>query len=441
MRRAGRARRPLAIAKICQLHLNRGAYGKWRFFSEETFEQLAPQDVRPQLVGPGSSPISYGVGTTWFAEEGLSEFVVGHGAASGATCRVDLLNDLVVVMTRSASGKNYSRYHPQFIRAVADGLVDPAPRFLEAFAASDVEVPRESGRCAVSKAIGNPSRVAAEIEYRVDTTRTSWEATPSKGRIAVPAGGEAPLCIDLRFDPSRPVPSPLVYIKLRYPGAPSVETSRTLRPVLRQGTTAQRITESPTIDGVIRESEYAGPKANAGFVSVENPVVPVEKDTRFYVAYDDKALYVAVVADENDPAAIETPERERDGGVWQDDSVEIFIDATHDRETYHQFIVNLNGVQYDAVGGPDQGPFGDLSWNAEWQAGVKTSRRSYTVEFAIPFQGLGVEPPKAGDVWGLNVCRTRSAAACKLDDRAPATWAVTYIDFHQPTRFGDVTFE
>ncbi len=69
-----------------------------------------------------------------------------------------------------------------------------------------------------------------------------------------------------------------------------------------------------------------------------------DQDTRFVVAYDDKALYVGVTAAEESPKAIAAKDRERDGQTWQDDCIECFVDATFDRKTYHQFAPSLKNI-------------------------------------------------------------------------------------------------
>ena len=102
---------PMDIAKIGQMLLNRGAYGKMRFFSEETFAKMLPVGDRR------------GIGTASLGSDGLSKSTFGHPAASNATIRVDPENDLVVVMCRNAAGKNFARYHGGFLRTIADGMI------------------------------------------------------------------------------------------------------------------------------------------------------------------------------------------------------------------------------------------------------------------------------------------------------------------------------
>lgn len=113
---------PMDIAKVAQMLLNRGAYGKMRFFSEKTFEKMLPVSLR-DAVGLDSR-LQWGVGTTWFRGNGLGKGTFGHGAASGATLRIDPQNDLLIVMTRNKWGRNYRKYHSKFIRTVAEAIAD-----------------------------------------------------------------------------------------------------------------------------------------------------------------------------------------------------------------------------------------------------------------------------------------------------------------------------
>ncbi len=61
----------------------------------------------------------YGLGTTWFKDEGLGDGTFGHGAASADTLRIDPADDLVVVMTRNSAGANFAKYHGEFLKTVA----------------------------------------------------------------------------------------------------------------------------------------------------------------------------------------------------------------------------------------------------------------------------------------------------------------------------------
>lgn len=51
---------PLDMAKFGQMLLDRGAYGEMRFFSEETFQKMLPQDLS-KVIGPDVKR-SFGIG-------------------------------------------------------------------------------------------------------------------------------------------------------------------------------------------------------------------------------------------------------------------------------------------------------------------------------------------------------------------------------------------
>ncbi len=106
------------IATIGQMLLNKGVYGDQRFFSEATALQRMPQKIT-RLV-PNDTTTEYGVASAFFKGEGLGEGTWGTGAASGATIRIDPVNDLVIAMTRNEPGRGYEIYHPQFLKLVAE---------------------------------------------------------------------------------------------------------------------------------------------------------------------------------------------------------------------------------------------------------------------------------------------------------------------------------
>ena len=242
------------------------------------------------------------------------------------------------------------------------------------------------------------------------------------------------------FDRERLLPVPTLQCTVLAEGKEATNFSTQLQPAIRRRTTAVRLAESPVIDGVVSEGEYGGARLNSGFVEHRGIGRP-EHDTGFLVAYDREALYIAVIAKEPDPGAIVVRPRDRDGEVWQDDDIEVFIDANLDRTTYRQFLVNTDAVQSDVIGGPEHGDFGDVGWDAEWEAQVKIGEDRFVVEFAIPYKALGVGAPKPGDTWGLNVARERPPSPDGRSSIEISAWCVTYRGLHVPTHFGNVTFQ
>jgi CubicO group peptidase (beta-lactamase class C family) len=111
---------PLDIAKIGQLMLNGGAYGNQRFYSAATLARVLPQPLT-NILGPETGG-TRGLDVEFWSYPGLSRQAYGHGAASSADLIVDPVNDLVIVMTRNSAGRNFGKYHTQFIQTVAEGM-------------------------------------------------------------------------------------------------------------------------------------------------------------------------------------------------------------------------------------------------------------------------------------------------------------------------------
>ncbi|HIE51853.1 MAG TPA: hypothetical protein EYP85_08850 [Armatimonadetes bacterium] len=161
--------------------------------------------------------------------------------------------------------------------------------------------------------------------------------------------------------------------------------------------------------------------------------------TQFRALYDDQALYLAVVSEEPQMSRLVTQIRQRDGPVYTDDSIEVFLDPTHTHRHYFHLIVNAAGVVFDEE-------VHNTNWDADWRAAVGFSRglspcpraeaEGWVLEMAVPFAALGVEKPSAGEIWGLNVCRERYAGG----KQELSNWAFTGGNFHTPQWFGDLCF-
>jgi CubicO group peptidase (beta-lactamase class C family) len=108
---------PLDMAKFGQMLLNKGAYGKWKFFSEKTFEKMKPRPLT-KLLGPGTNGI-WGIGITGRGKK----IFFGHGAASSAILRIFPDADMVVVQTRDQAGKNFKKNFKKFQNVIYEDIV------------------------------------------------------------------------------------------------------------------------------------------------------------------------------------------------------------------------------------------------------------------------------------------------------------------------------
>ncbi len=176
--------------------------------------------------------------------------------------------------------------------------------------------------------------------------------------------------------------------------------------------TARQASSPPAIDGLLDESSWRLTGNVAKDVAFEKPdiflnfvrrrsvvdpiprVVPPHTDNaaRFGVSWDREHLYVGVDVRDR---ILST--RGVASAPWDDDSVEVFLDgdfsrgAAYDEHDRH-FIVALRARTLYETRQGTQG----VSW------ALQESSQGYSVELAIPWRGLALEP-HAGDRLGLDI--------------------------------------
>ena len=305
-----------------------------------------------------------------------------------------------------------------------------------------VTLPEGVARKTFENTVRNPFDVPLTIRFEWDMCASSWGMAPASEAVTIEPGAEVTLRTVATFDRQKLAPAPVRRSIIAVGGRDMMQIENFCDPpLIPRSATAVRVAKPPKPDGVIAEDEYGKASANGMFADYRG-VGPATHATRFLAAYNDKALYIAMIADEPEPQGIVGEPVERDANIFTSDEVELFVDATFDRSTYHQFAVQLkHGVQFDLARGPEQGEHGSSAWNGQWKSGVKIGKDAFVVEFAIPFATLGVKPPKAGDRWGLNIARQRVPDGKQNGRLEQTAWSVTYGSFHVPDRFGTVTFE
>jgi len=193
----------------------------------------------------------------------------------------------------------------------------------------------------------------------------------------------------------------------------------------------RRLTKAPHIDGVLNGDEWKSATALAPFVPyvTAKGTTPKAKTTA-WVAYDDRALYIAVQCEEPLPKRIVSSGDKRDDEVWRADSVDVFITDQAKGVPHAHFILAPNNTRWDARFSGDD----DLTWNPEWQSKTTIQGKQWTAEIAIPWQELGITP-KAGLKLRANVCRQR------IPVRENTTWSQCVGGFTEHDHFGTWVLE
>ncbi|MEN6305677.1 MAG: sugar-binding protein, partial [Armatimonadia bacterium] len=190
--------------------------------------------------------------------------------------------------------------------------------------------------------------------------------------------------------------------------------------------TAVRLDKPIALDGKLTEAVWAAAPIRDFAVLGED--AKAKQQTEAWLAYDDDNLYIAVKAHESQMDKLGATVTERDGKVFNEDVIEIFVDPAKTNFAMLQFAFNPLGTQADLMG---DAVGMSMTWNGLWQ--VKTARGAdfWSAEVALPFATLGVSPLVKNE-WGMNICRERAA------DRELSCWAPT-AKFGAPASFGRVT--
>ena len=187
----------------------------------------------------------------------------------------------------------------------------------------------------------------------------------------------------------------------------------------------------PAVDGRSATGEWDRALVLDGFLAFGQASldrVPAQVDTEIRLLTNQTHLYIRAICAEPEMAHHKCEATQRDGAVWADDSIELFIDAQRDRGSYYQIAVNSRGAVYDACGR-------DASWSpAGLRAAAWRSNRDWGFELVIPIVAMGYGPREValpGKSMALGVFRNRH-----WPERRKITWLTwPQGNYAQPTRF------
>ncbi|MBN1673249.1 MAG: carbohydrate-binding family 9-like protein [Kiritimatiellae bacterium] len=206
---------------------------------------------------------------------------------------------------------------------------------------------------------------------------------------------------------------------------PLLKTPRTLHGI--------RTSAPPAIDGKLDDACWtAAPRQRPFFLYQK--LDRTRDDTQAFCVRDEDTLYFAFKVFCSNLRKMRTDAKNRDGAVWEDDSVELFLVPHGPDGVWYQFIVNPLGTLYDARSDRNR-----RAWNADVRVACRTvytqgNAGYWAAELAIPFKDLDAAP-KENDSWRLNFCHTENYQG------QMSTW--THLEgegFYQPKRFGHLVF-
>lgn len=208
------------------------------------------------------------------------------------------------------------------------------------------------------------------------------------------------------------------------------------------------------IDGVANEQGWTNAAVQTSFTSCEGSAPEMPWSTTAKLTWDDQYLYVFVAAEDPD---VHSDFVKQDDHLWEQDVIEVFIDADGNRRGYVELQVNPRDTHFDtwfAGVRPNRDDSFDSGMISKVVVkGTVDSRADgdvgWDLELAIPHAAvLGKDPkmkvhvpPLPGDTWRLNVVRGDVAVGGKNGILRAATWnPITCDDFHALDRMLTVQF-
>ncbi len=157
----------------------------------------------------------------------------------------------------------------------------------------------------------------------------------------------------------------------------------------------------------------------------------IHMKTTTKIMYDRQNVYFFFHCRETN--LVEARQQERlsrhDAPVWENDCVEILIDAKNNSQSYYQFIVDIHNTAADFRHFDLDWKQNALAWNGVWQHATGTYDDGWTVEAAIPWSTL------EGNIYDSKTVRLNLSRVRRIAPFERSVLATTPKGFHQPGCF------
>lgn len=166
---------------------------------------------------------------------------------------------------------------------------------------------------------------------------------------------------------------------------------------------ALRIEEPVVVDGVLDDGAWSRAEVGAGFTQRQpEQYEPATEATEIRVVYNDRFLYIGVLARDRQPEAILAKEMGLDVPIYRDDGIVLLLDTFLDRRNAYFFETNAVGSRTDGLV-TDEGRDFSTDWDGIWDVASRRTAEGWVAEFAIPFRTLRFD--RESESWGLQVRR------------------------------------
>ena len=207
--------------------------------------------------------------------------------------------------------------------------------------------------------------------------------------------------------------------------------------VLSRDIPASRFSTPPVIDGDISDTVWHEASVCAYFTDQRTQDM-VPKQTRFWLGYDETAIYMAAHCEDSEPQKLIMKQTKRDADLGSDDHITLEIDPyhTHEWNEFSSFSVSARGAQSSRMGG---GRGGKMEWKGDWTAAAKIVENGWNVEMAIPWAILAYPDSSEPATIGVNVWRNHpregvSSLFSNVGETYRNEWAANWVGVRLPAR-------
>ncbi|HAI14634.1 MAG TPA: hypothetical protein DCM28_23215 [Phycisphaerales bacterium] len=215
--------------------------------------------------------------------------------------------------------------------------------------------------------------------------------------------------------------------------------------IARHRISIKRCDMPPIIDGKLDDPAWDHAALLTNFIRSNDNlddkvpgITPAEAESLIYVTYDDTHFYVGARMMEPYMRYLVSASENRDDSVWTDDALEWFLDTDQTGQEVIQLITNNAGIIWD---GHDYERKTNVSWTCEgFRVATYHDQDCWYVEWAVPYEGLGMPVPQKGDIWRVQFARQRYTTPTGKR-RENTTWVGSIeASFKTPDWFGELLF-
>jgi len=288
-----------------------------------------------------------------------------------------------------------------------------------------IEVPANGGQTVIDVSLRNFLSEDVTVTIKpVMGAASRWRIEPEVQEALLKAGGRVQPNRFVATVPSREQVYPAPEFSITFARAGFEPITTIVRPPVKAFVLGQcpAAANPPVIDGKLDDDAWQSSPVFSKFVTADASS-PTKFATEVRSSHDRENLYLSFRCHEPNLAGLVINVNDRDGDVWLDDSVEIFLDTNLDRKTYLHLVFNPEAVASDGIGF-------SRAWNGLFAAKAGRETEVWTLEVAVPWATLQMEPPTPGQRIGFEVVRNRAQSGERTQ------WSPTYGGNHLPQQYG-----